>query len=137
MAKIGTPIIEQEMYEALETLITGVIKGGFYQSDCRPANSKMEDAVLTVTYVSPSQIQAGRAKLNIYVSDIDSGAGRPVPDKTRIQELSRIDEEIIETLNHSDTDYLFYLSQGTHSMPDPGTNQHFVNINIGFKHQTF
>ena len=137
MATKGTPIIEQEIYEALEELITGIISGGFYQSGCRPANSKMEDAVLGVTYASPDQIQEGRAKLNIYVSDIDNGAGRPVPDKTRIQELSRMDEEIIETLNQADTDYLFYLSQATHTMADQGTNQHFVNINIGFKHQTF
>lgn len=133
----GTPQIEQQMYESLENLITGIVSGGFYQSDCRPADSKQEDAVLTVTYSNASQIQAGRAKLNIYVSDIDNGAGKPVPNKTRIQEISAISEQVIEVLNQADTDYLFYLSQATHSMQDPGTNQHFVNVNIGFKLITF
>lgn len=137
MAKIGTPIIEQHMYEALEELITGLISGGFYQSGCRPANSKREDAVLGVTYASPDQIQVGRAKLNIYVSDINNGSGRDVPDKSRIQEITQADKDVIETLNQADSDYLFYLTQATHSMPDPGTNQHFITINIGFKISPF
>lgn len=137
MATKGTAEIEQQMYEALEDLITGTISGGFYESDCRPVNSKQEDAVLTATYASPSQIQVGRAKLNIYVSDIDNGSGGAVPNKTRLQELSRIGDAVIETLNQADTDYLFYLSQATHTMADQGTNQHFVNINIGFKLSPF
>lgn len=73
MARKSTAQIEQEMYEVLEQLITSHIGGGFYQSGCRPANSKAEDAVLTATYANASQIQAGRAKLNIYVPDIDCG----------------------------------------------------------------
>lgn len=137
MAKKATAIIEQEMYEAIEQLVTTNIAGGFYQSDCRPANSKEEDAVLTATYASASQIQAGRAKLNIYVPDIDNDAGRAVPDKARLQQLCQLDEEIIETLNAADTDYLFYLSQATRTMADPDIEQHFVNINIGFKLTTF
>lgn len=137
MATKATAQIEQEMYEAIETLITENVEGGFYQSDCRPANSKQEDAVLTATYANASQIQAGRAKLNIYVPDIDCGAGRAVPDKTRLQQLCQLDERIIEALNEADTDYLFYLSQATHTMADPETEQHFVNINIGFRLITF
>lgn len=133
MERKTTPQVEQKMYEALEELMKEKISGGFYESDCRPADSRAEDAVLTVVYANASQIQAGRAKINIYVPDVDCGLGRPVPDKARIQELSKIDREIIETLNQPDTDYLFYLTQGTHSMIDPETNQHFVNINIGFR----
>ena len=137
MAKKSTAQIEQEMYEVLEQLIISHIGGGFYQSDCRPANSKAEDAVLTATYASASQIQAGRAKLNIYVPDIDCGIGRAVPDKARMQELTQLDDAIIDTLNAADTDYLYYLSQATHTMADPEIEQHFVNINIGFKLITF
>lgn len=137
MGTKGTAIIEQEMYEALEPLITSHIKGGFYESDCRPANSKMEDAVLTATYSNAAQIQTGRAKLNIYVPDIDNGSGRAVPDKTRLQELSQLDEQILEALNDADTNYLFFLSQATHTMADPEIEQHFVNINIGFRLITF
>lgn len=137
MARKSTALIEQQMYEALESLIVSNIRGGFYPSDCRPANSKAEDAVLTTTYASASQIQTGRAKLNIYVPDIDCGSGRAVPDKARIQELSQLDEAIINTLNAADTDYLFYLSQASHTIADPEIEQHFVNINIGFRLITF
>lgn len=137
MAKKSTAQIEQVMFEVLEPLLASLIGGGFYQSDCRPANSRKEDAVLTVSYANASQVQAGRAKLNIYVPDIDCGSGRAVPDKSRIQELSMLGDEIVETLNSADTDYLFYLSQATHSMADPEIEQHFVNINIGFRLITF
>lgn len=137
MAKKSTALIEQEMYEALEELVTGKVGGGFYQSDCRPAGSKAEDAVLTVSFASASQIQEGRAKLNIYVPDIDNGSGRMVPDKARLQELSAIDEEVIDTLNDADTDYSYYLSQATHTVAEPDIQQHFVNINIGFSRITF
>ena len=137
MARKSTAQIEQEMYEVLERLITANIGGGFYPSDCRPASSRQEDAVLTATYATASQIQSGRAKLNIYVPDIDCGIGRAVPDKTRIQELALLDEAIIDTLNAADTDYNFYLSQATHTIADPEIEQHFVNINIGFRLITF
>lgn len=137
MAKKSTVQIEHEMYEVLEPFMAGKIGGGFYPSDCRPANSKAEDAILTVTYANASQTQAGRAKLNIYVPDIDCGSGRAVPDKARLLELAQLGDDIIEHLNDADTDYLFYLSQATHSMPDPEIQQHFVNINIGFKLITF
>ena len=69
--------------------------------------------------------------------DIDCGIGRAVPDKARIQELTQLDDAIIDTLNAADTDYLYYLSQATHTMADPEIEQHFVNINIGFKLITF
>lgn len=137
MATKDTSRIEQEMYEALEALMTANVRGGFYPSDCRPANSREEDAVLTATYASANQVQAGRAKLNIYVPDIDCGLGRAMPDKTRLQELAAISEQVIDTLNAADTDYDFYLSQATHTMADPEIEQHFVNISIGFRLITF
>lgn len=121
----------------MERLISSHIGGGFYPSDCRPAGTKAEDAVLTVSFASADQIQAGRAKLNIYVPDIDCGLGRAVPDKARIQELAQLDEAIIDTLNAADTDYLFDLSQATHAIADPEIEQHFVNINIEFRLITF
>ena len=137
MAIKSTAIIEQQMYEWLEQFMADKVSGGFYPSDCRPGNSAQEDAVLTVSYADASQVQAGRAKLNIYVPDIDCGSNRVVPNKTRLQELSQLDETIIATLNEADTDYLYFLSAATHTINDPDIGQHFVNINIGFKLITF
>ncbi len=137
MAIRSTAIIEQQMYEYLEGFMADKVSGGFYPSDCRPGNSTQEDAVLTVSYANASQIQAGRAKLNIYVPDIDCGSNRLVPNKARLQELTQLDEAVINTLNEADTDYLYYLSAATHTIGDPDIRQHFVNINIGFKLITF
>lgn len=137
MARKSTARIEQEMYNALETFFAGRISGQFYPSDCRPADSKVEDAVLTVSNATAEQIQDGRARINIFVPDIDNGSGRPVPDKGRLEELSSLDELIIETLNAADTDYEFNLFQATGTIDAEDIKQHFVNINIEFKLVTF
>lgn len=125
------------MYDALEHFFDGKISGCFYPSDCRPADSKVEDAVLTVSNATAEQIQEGRARVNIFVPDIDAGVGRPVPYKERLDELSSLDEAIIETLNDADTDYYFDLFNATETINAEDIKQHFVNINIEFKYITF
>lgn len=137
MARKATSRIEQEMYDALEHFFDGKISGTFYPSDCRPADSVVEDAVLTVSNVTAEQIQEGRARINIYVPDIDNGSGRPVPDKRRLDALSALDELIVETLNNADTDYEFDLFKATETLNAEEIKQHFVNINIEFKYITF
>lgn len=137
MARKATSRIEQEMFDALETFFVGKISGNFYPSDCRPADSKVEDAVLTVSKATADQIQEGRARINVFVPDIDNGTGRPVPNKERLDELSSLDELIIDTLNNSDTDYYFDLSQATETVNAVDIKQHFVNIEIEFKLVTF
>lgn len=137
MARKSTARIELEMYEILEPFIVGKIKGVFYPSDCRPLDARTEDAVLTVSNASADQIQEGRARLNIFVPDIDNGSGRPVPDKARLDELSILDEAIIETLNAAGTDYLFDLFKATETVNADDIKQHFVNVNIEFKYVTF
>ena len=137
MARKATSRIEQEMFDALETFFVGRISGSFYPSDCRPADSKVEDAVLTVSQATAEQIQEGRARINIFVPDIDNGKGRPVPNKERLGVLSALDELIIDTLNNSDTDYCFDLSQATGTVNADDIKQHFVNIEIEFKLITF
>lgn len=137
MARKATSRIEQEMFDALETFFVGKISGNFYPSDCRPADSKVEDAVLTVSKATADQIQEGRARINVFVPDIDNGTGRPVPYKERLDELSSLDELIIDTLNNSDTDYCFDLSQATETVNAVDIKQHFVNIEIEFKLVTF
>lgn len=126
-----------EIYEALEQSFRGLISGDFYPSDCRPLDSRKEDAVLTVSNVSPGQIQEGIVRVNIFIPDVDNGSGRPVPNKERLDELSALDEKIIETLNGADTDYRFDLSKATDTFNAVDIKQHFVNITLKFKHITF
>lgn len=137
MARKATSRIEQEMYDALEHFFDGKLSGAFYPSDCRPADSEVEDAVLTVSNATAEQIQDGIARINIYVPDLDNGSGRPVPNKDRLAELSDLDEQIIDVLNEADTDYEFDLSKATETINAEDIKQHFVNITIEFKYITF
>ena len=137
MARKNTRTIEQEILAALEPLFAGRISGNIYPSDCRPLDSKLEDAIITVSSASAEQIQEGRARLNIYVPDINNNSGRLVPDKERLEELALLDEEVVAVLNEANTDYYFDLFQATASIADPDIKQHFVNINLEFKYITF
>lgn len=137
MARKATSRIEQEMYDALEHFFEGKISGEFYPSGCRPADSNVEDAVLTVSNATAEQIQDGIARINIYVPDLDNGSGRPVPDKDRLTALSELDEQIIDVLNEADTDYEFDLAKSTETINAEAIKQHFVNITIEFNHVTF
>lgn len=137
MARKNTITIEQEMVAALEPFLSDIVSGSVYPSDCRPLNSKFEDAVITVSSASAEQIQEGRARLNIYVPDIDNNSGRLVPDKERLEELAALDEEVVAVLNASNSDYEFDLFQATAAIADPDIKQHFVNINLEFKYITF
>ena len=137
MARKNTITIEQEILAALEPLFAGRISGNIYPSDCRPLDSKLEDAIITVSSASAEQIQEGRARLNKYVPDINNNSGRLVPDKERLEELALLDEEVVAVLNEANTDYFFDLFQATASIADPDIKQHFVNINLEFKYITF
>lgn len=154
MARKGTPEIEQDIYDALE-IFFGVpsdgsgsgsgsgqpderpIRGALYQEGCRPLDSKAEDAVITVSTAGGGQIQEGKAKVNIYVPDIDNGSGLPVPDKGRIQELSALGEAVIQALNDADTDYEFTLDPAPKDYVNHENKQHFVSIGIAFQRITF
>ena len=125
------------MYDALEHFFEGKISGEFYPSDCRPADSEVEDAVLTVSNATAEQIQDGIARINIYVPDLDNGSGRPVPDKDRLIAISELDEQIIDVLNKANTDYEFDLAKSTETINAEAIKQHFVNITIEFNHVTF
>lgn len=133
----GTLTIEQEMYPVLEVFLDGKIAGSLYPRDCRPVDSELEDAVITVSNATAEQIQEGRARLNIYVPDIDNGSGNPAPDIERLEELSLLDEDIVSALNEADLEYEFDLFQATDTIAVPDVNQHFVNINLEFKRITF
>lgn len=137
MATKGLTTIEMEMYAALEELMGRTIKGTFYPSETRPLDADTEDAVLTVSNVTADQIQEGRARLNIYVPDIDNGGGSLVPDKARLMELEAVTDEVVEKLNEADTAYSFSLFQATATIAVPGKSEHFVNIGIQFKLITF
>lgn len=139
MARKSTIRIEMEMYNALETFMGKTIKGTFYPGSTiqRPDTATSEDAVLTVSSADAEQIEQGIARLNIYVPDIDCGMPTKVGNTGRLDELAAADEEVVDTLNGADTDYLFALKQATQVLSVPGKSEHFVNITMRFNLVTF
>ena len=128
-----------EMYNALEALMGKTIKGQFYPGSTikRPDTATSEDAVLTVSSADAEQIEQGIARLNIYVPDIDCGMPTKVGNTGRLDELAAADEEVVDTLNGADTDYLFALKQATQVLSVPDKSEHFVNITLRFYLVTF
>lgn len=137
MATKGTTTIEMEMFAALEGLVADTVRGTFYPSGLRPTDAVSEDAVLTCSNATAGQIQEGRARLNIYVPDIDNGGGNLVADKERLMELEAVDGAVVEKLNEAYTDYRFGLFQATEAMAVPGRDEHLVSIGIRFRLITF
>ena len=54
-----------------------------------------------------------------------------------LDELAAADEEVVDTLNGADTDYLFELRQATQVLSVPNKSEHFVNITLRFNLVTF
>ena len=132
MAK-STIKIENDIYIALASTVKEIIKGTFYRRGMRPIDSKDEDAVLTVSSADAEQLQAGRARLNIYVQNIDCGYKTLVANTQRVEEIADRDTEIVETLNHSNIGFNFWLAQSTTMIAVPDKPENFVNITIDFK----
>lgn len=133
----GKAQIEQDVYDALGTFFKGKISGELYPSDTRPRDSELEDAVIIASSPSPDQFQQGRVRILIYVRDIDNGSGRPVKDAERLQELEQLGEPIMELLNDTLLEYAFTFLTAPDTGHDPATPEHFVNIHLQFKRQTF
>lgn len=137
MSTRSTIRIESEMFRSLEDLMGKTIKGNFFLSEMRPDNAETEDAVLTVSFADAGQFEQGKARLNIFVPNIDCGFPSKVADKARLEQLASVDESVIDTLNEADTDYLFELAQATQTFQVQGKDESFVNITIAFKLVTF
>lgn len=136
--KKGTSQIEQEIFDVLESFFSGVIGGTVYMQGCRPLDAETEDVVIAVTSGTADQIQIGRARVNIYIPDIDNNSGSLVPNKERIQELERFDSAVVVALNTVlFEEYEFYLFAMTDTVKAEEINQHFVNIKLEFERITF
>lgn len=136
--KKGASQIEQDIFNVLESFFSGVIGGTVYMQGCRPLDAATEDVVIAVTSGDADQIQIGRARINIYVPDIDNNSGTPVPNKGRIQELEKFDSAVVVALNTVlFEEYEFYLFEMTDTVKVEEINQHFVIIKLEFERITF
>lgn len=140
MATISEQQAELEIYQALEMFFSERLRGGFYTSGTRPEDSRTEDAVVGVSAVTAEQIQTGRARINVYVPDLDNGSGHPVPDKARLAEISSWSDEVAGILDET-LPWEFWLFQAASVSAEriDGTtsdsSQHCVTIAVQFKTQ--
>lgn len=138
MSKKGTSQIEQDVFNVLGIFLTGKIAGAVYMQDCRPVDAETEDAVIAIPAGDAEQIQNGRARINIYVKDIDNNSGCLMPAKERLQEIEALADAIEEALNeYLFEEYTFELSKAPETTKAENINQHFVSICIDFKRITF
>lgn len=126
------------MYAALKDVLEGIVAGGVYRFNCRPRNSRQEDAVIVCSSASAEQIQEGFGRINIYVPDIPSEeTGTNQPNIERLEELNGYAEMFVDVLNAADTEYLFDLDGAPAIVQETELGQHFANINLKFSKITF
>lgn len=129
--------IELDMFEALEGLMGNLIEGTFYTSETRPLDARTDDAVVSVSSVDANELQQGRARVNLFVQDIDNGGEAKVPNKGRLNELASRDQEVIDALNAGVKKFRFRRFAATKVRGVPTKDEHYVNIALTFKRVTF
>lgn len=129
--------VENVIYKACNEYLRQLVSGGVYFKDDRPANSKLEDAVIAVSTGTAGQIMEGRAKVDIFIADIDNGTGRLVKNRGRLEQLNGTDKVIVSLLNDADTDFVWSLSAMTAVIQSPSTKEYFYNINLAFNAKNF
>ncbi|OFY44007.1 MAG: hypothetical protein A2X18_07715 [Bacteroidetes bacterium GWF2_40_14] len=138
MEKTGAEI-ENDIFNLINhSAISSSINGSVYREGTRPLNSKKEDALVMFLKGNPGQIQEGFLNINIYVPDIDAGLGFPVKNITRLTQLQRIAQNVVDSLNPN-ADYKFRLDSTitTFKLEEDGVKQHFVNVRLFYEYVTF
>lgn len=95
----------------------------------RPANSWMEDIVISVLANNNAQIQEAYVNVNIYVKDLDRD-GQAEEDTIRIRELSRIASELLQVVFKDD--FRFTL-ESQRVYPVDGRSEHMINNRLLYK----
>ena len=129
--------IEELMYTGLKDYLEGIIQGKVYKSECRPLDSKDEDAVVGVSAADAEQLQRGVARVNLYANDINNGTGSLVPSKGKLTALSALDSSIVNILNSKDARINWRLRQATRTYKSQDGLQHFASVTLEFNTPTF
>lgn len=126
--------LRQILFDSLNgSDLKSAITGKIYKDGIRPVGSDKEDVVINVIVLTSDQFQRGIANVNVYVPDISvrlNGKPQLVENSVRLAELTEI---AIPVLAESATqEYAFDLGD-QHTIAEPETNQHYVNLRIGFQ----
>lgn len=118
--------------EGLDAIITG----GIYKKK-RPDNSTAEDCVVSFKAGIDGQIQTGTVTVNVWVKDVvvdtDTGALGEHVARTRLLEATLSD--ICRSFTTGE--YLFTPANIVETWEEEAIKQHFVHLDLDFKHTGF
>lgn len=132
----GTAAVQQDIYDAIYPVLQGRISGALYPGDTRPLDSAVEDAVIVATAPTVEKYQKGRARVLVFVPDVDNGSGRMVPDLERLQEIEPLGIEILEALNTLD-EYAFSFFSAPELAHHPEATEHFLDFQYQYSRISF
>lgn len=117
-----------------ESDLAKAVNGGVYLDGLRPANSQKEDIIIAfMTGLFDVFDQTGKVVVNIYVPDKDS-SGIKKKNFQRCREIERACQNFIDTFNSNK--YRLMLGNIIQTFAEEDINQHFVNLQIEFRHNT-
>lgn len=137
--KTSSGQVINKLYAALlHSTLKDAVSGDLYKSGLRPLNRVAEDIVVNFVSGTADQIQEGVANVNVFVPDIDNGAGALVADTARCRTLEEIANTWADTLASADSDgYRFELDSMIETMQYEDKKQHFINLRLKFYYVTF
>lgn len=95
----------------------------------RPANSDLEDIVISILENGNGQIQEAFVNVNIYVTD-NVRDGQAEEDSIRLRELCKLSSTILEL--HNAGDYRFFLDK-QRVLKVNGKEEHFINNKLLYR----
>jgi len=123
--KIKTDVFRVIKGSALEKAVTGTLsKRG------RPANSDLEDIVVSILDNGSGQMQSAFVNVNIYVADIQDKTGAFVINDLRVDKLCDLAIDLLESYNGGT--FRFEINK-QRVMKVEGKNEHFINNKLLYK----
>lgn len=124
--------IEADIYALVtESALASMTEGGIYRKDTRPLNSEAEDIIVAFVGGVDGQEQEGIVNVNYYVSNIDNGSGKKVPNLARVTEVAQALQSFIEGAVLENYDMWPDTQITAYKVLD--TEQHCVNLRIAYK----
>lgn len=121
---------------SLATAVSGKVYRASTDSSYRPRDSRVEDIEVIFSQGAVDQkMQSGVITILVYVADVDPyNNGVMVEDGNRVEELSRIAQNWIDSCPENGTPYSIKQLTAITSIPIADIKQHAVSIQL---HYTF
>jgi hypothetical protein len=134
MTKTAHQILD-DVVARLKTVGFDKVIGGRIYKKKRPDNSTAEDCVVSFKAGIDGQIQMGTVTVNVWVPDVNNGQGSLVEDVARTRLIEAELSTICRTFTNGE--YLFTPANIVETWEEEEVKQHFVHLDLDFKHTGF